>query len=161
MVTVKYSVMRVHAFNTGLSKLLNYPRFMPAVALSIVRLIEKVDKERDVAQKVYEGIVKKHAKLDEKGEVIPKDGDPNSFIVRDDSSQEALDKEVQEMGEQSFSVEMRPIALAALEGVGLTPNELMYLAPIIDENPSGLVMPTDIAPGTLPFKGKPGVNPGH
>lgn len=160
MVTVKYSAMRVHSFNAGLSKLLNYPRFTPSVALSVVRLIERVEKEREVAQKLYEGIIKKYAKLDDKGELLPKDGQPNSFVLREDATQEQIDKEVEEMGEQTFSIDMRPIALPALEGVGLTPQELMYMASLVDENPAGLVMPNEVG-GVLPFAGKSGINPGH
>lgn len=160
MVTVKYSVMRVHSFNAGLSKLLNYPRFLPSVALSVVRLIERVEKEREVAQKLYEGIIKKYAKLDDKGELVPKDGQPNSFVLREDATQEQIDKEVEEMGEQTFSVDMRPIALAALEGVNLTPQELMYMTAIIEENPANLVLASDVG-GALPFPKMPGVNPGH
>lgn len=131
-VQIQYDFMRRATFNSGLSKLMSFPRFSPRVALSIARVIERVEKEREVAQKLYDGVLKKHAVLDEKGEVKPKEGQPNSFEIAEHSSQEAFNKEIEEMGKETFSVEMSPILIDKLDGVGLSANEIAALEPILD-----------------------------
>lgn len=146
MVQIKYEMIRNPAFNQALSKLMHYPKFTPRTGLMIARLVERVKKEAQVAQDAFIAVVKKYAILDEKGEIAPDNGQPNTYKLRE-GQQEAFDKETSELGEQTFSVDMKPILLDDLSGVGLTPNELSYLEPVL------AVDGAQVSPQTLPKTG--------
>lgn len=137
MTQIPYSALREHPFNMALKKLVDYPRFKPTLALSIARLVKRIDEERSVAQDLYIKILKQHAELDALGELVPKDGKPNTYIIKADSTQEALDKALEEFGKETFSVEMKKFPLDLLEGVGLSGSEIMSLESLLEGEDDG------------------------
>lgn len=130
MAQIKYSALRSGGFTQAINKLMHYPRFTPKTGLAISRVATRMKTEADVAQAQFEALVKKYAFLDEKGEIAPGDK-PGTFKIKPEHVEDFI-KEQKELGDLTFTVDMPPIKISALEGVGLSPLELAEIECLLD-----------------------------
>jgi len=126
-------------------------------------LAKKIASGMTDGQAEYVKVVKRHAKLDEKGNFIPaiepavlgEDGAviteakpiPNSYILLDDHK-DLLQKDMDEFATiPAITMKCNKFQLSELEGVpGLTPEMLLSLDPIIDFETQENVLPLGIVP---------------
>ncbi len=120
MIELTFAHIRAPSFQSGFSKLLN-TSYDPKVAYHIKRIGDKIESEAKTAQELFIKMVKKNGDFDEKtGQFKIKDENKDSWI-----------KEVQEFSEIKFTIEKRKLNVAELNGVQLTPNEMLALEPVL------------------------------
>ena len=135
MITLKYGVFESDKVTTALMKLANHSRFTPKFALKVAKVVDEI---KDHEQKVileYAVLLKEHAQVDSQGNMLPKEGPdgkpmPNTFLPMD---QAAWEKAKDEFSDKTFGLDVDPLPMKELEGVGLTPLELRLLEPLLIE----------------------------
>lgn len=131
---LKYSQLRDPAFTAAMRKLANYPFKAQKTAYDVMRITNKMTQEEKNAQELYLKMLKQHAKLDAKGEFVPRmEGDkavPDTFVV-DDAKLGEFQKATEEFGDLEFNLDWRQVSFEKLEECRLTAAELSALQDII------------------------------
>lgn len=134
---LKYSQLRDPQFVGAMRKLSNYPFKVQKTAYDVMRITNKLTQEEKNAQELYVKMLKQHAKLDDKGNFVPRmDGDkpvPDTFVIDDTSPEKfaAYQKAVEEFGDLEFNLDWRQVTFENLEDCRLTAAELSVLQDII------------------------------
>lgn len=131
MIELKYEVVRNQAFQQALAKLLHYPKFSLSTTKAIAKIVQRVREAGDEAQNRFAAVVKAHAFLDEKGEILPNEGVKGTFKIMPEKFED-FQKAVEAMEEEKFSVDAPHLFEDQLEGVEISANELLLLEPILD-----------------------------
>lgn len=131
MIELNYGKIREGDFVMALGKLANYPNFGPKLAYSVAKIQRKVLNEAKGAQELFLKMVKKYAKLDEKGEIAPIPG-PGQFTIRDEALED-WKKELEEFSTIKFQIAAHKLTFKDIEKVPLSPNDLIALEPVITE----------------------------
>lgn len=125
---VTYGQMRDQNFARGMSKIANFAGFKsPKTAYAVAKLNQAILAEASTTDAVFKKLVMLHAKLDEKGELVPANGIPDTFEIRDEAMPAWRDglKEFTEIEVELLN--KAPIPLDQLEGIPLTPLEINAL----------------------------------
>lgn len=123
MIKVPYKLLKSPQFQVALRKISNHPFKSQKSAYNVMRIAKKVDEESKNCQELFTKLLKGFAKLDDKGEFVPVDGQPGTYQVPDEK-QADFQKAAEEFDELEFTIERYPIKLEELDGVGLSPAEL-------------------------------------
>lgn len=132
MIELKYEVVRNQAFQQALAKLLHYPRFSFGTAKAIAKVVQTVRGAGDAAQERFAVVVKAHAFLDEKGEILPNEGVAGTYKIMPDKYAD-FQKAIEAMESETFSVDVAPFEMQQLDGVELSASDLLLLAPLLTE----------------------------
>ena len=130
-IKLTYEHFRTPGFHQALAKLMNAPLPTKA-AYSLAKVDRKIRKEMEIAQELFEKIVNKYAKKDEKGEIEPLPDQPGTFQIPKEN-QEAYKKELDEMHANTIEVDVRQVSLKDLERAQLSARDMSLLDPIITE----------------------------
>lgn len=147
---ILYKSLNDPSLAEAFGKLGNTP-MKPKPAYNISKIQNKLDSELKSLQKLYRDLVKRHAVLDEKGNIVEPQG-PGSYKLKEESV-EAFKKEQEELFGLFFEIEkIHPLKLVDLEGANLTPYEITALEPFLDPNElageAPVERPLKIAPQT-------------
>lgn len=140
----KYEIFRPGAsmFMAVWNEITGYKKYPPQLLLKIAKISRQFDKEHDIWQDAWKKLVEQYARKDDKGEIAPqvKEGKarPNTFEIPEES-QAAWKKAVDELDAQTFVVTGNKLTLNGLVGCGvlLSPQEVLILGDILDENEEG------------------------
>jgi hypothetical protein len=94
-----------------------------------MRIVDQLESEQKSAEKLYVKMLKQYADLDDKGEFVPRDGVPNTFVVT--KNVEAYNKALEDFEALSFSMKWRKLPLDDLSDLRLSAAELKALDPIV------------------------------
>jgi hypothetical protein len=119
----------------ALLKLEAFPKYGDIkVTYNIARAIALIKQRFIKSQNEFFELLREYAKLDEKGQFIPHDDEPNTYEIKDEKKEEWKEA-LLKFEEQSFSIERHKLKLSDLEEVGLSPKELTALAPLLEDEP--------------------------
>jgi hypothetical protein len=131
MIKLKYEVVRNQAFQQALAKLLHYPKFSHDTKKTVAKIVKRMHEAGEEAQHRFAAVVKAHAYLDDKGEILPNEGVAGTFKIIPEKFAD-FQKAVEAMEEETFSVGVHHLFEEQLDGVEISPNELILLEPILD-----------------------------
>lgn len=146
MVKLTFGNFRDDEFAKALSKIMHHTGYKSTkIAADISKLCREFKKELEIVQELFQKALKKHAKLDEKGNFEPqkdKDGKPvrGTYYV-EESRLEEWAAALKEFSATDVELQAHPIHLEDLEGVGLSPGDLDVLRFVITESPRGPLAP--------------------
>lgn len=120
MIELTWAMIRNPQFLAGLSKLVN-AGFEFKTAYHISRIFSRVDSEYKESQKFFMKFVEKYADIDQK---------TGSYKVKDEHL-EKWKEETKNFDETKFVIEKSRVNIADLNGVNLTPLEILALEPIL------------------------------
>lgn len=135
MLKLKYNILRNEHFNNAMLKLVHYPAFKsPIFAYNVAKINIAVQNEVKPSEDVYLKLVKAHCKMDEKGEIAPREMNGakvlGTFEVRPEAIPE-WEKGLAEYNDLEFEVKAFKIPLHGLEGISLSPLELTALESLL------------------------------
>lgn len=131
MFTLTYRDLNNPNFIAGIRQLGQEKLPLP-VSYNLIKIIGRVEKEIKVASELYQKVLKNHAELNEKGEIVFKDNVPGQYIIPE-AKQEAFHAELKEWEKISFEVDRHKLPMHALTGAALAPVILEAIMPVIDE----------------------------
>ena len=134
--SIDYKTLRNRNFQTAMGKVLrhdDYPQIKTTYNIS--RMGDFISQEMRRSDEIMRKMFKRYAELDERGNPI-KDGD--GWLIKEGADKEAFEKEFEDYLAHSVTIERHKLDLETLEGVGLTPNELLSLSPILADVADGL-----------------------
>ena len=145
MVKLTFAEFKNPLFDRALSKVMHHGGYKSTkISTDIAKLGKKFREETALVQELYLKLVKKHAKLDEKGEIEPRKENgktiPGTFWI-EDSRIEEWKAACIEFDSTEVELPCHNIHMEDLEGVGLSPADLIELAPLITESPKAPVSP--------------------
>lgn len=126
MIKLCYKSMRDNAFAQAIIKLTQYPGFPTKTSLKIAKIKKAIDAEKDLVQDEFIRLVKLHADLDEKGNILPHNDQPGTYHITDEKN-EAWNKALKDFEEASFDIQQNPLTIDELEGVRLSPADIIAL----------------------------------
>lgn len=132
MITLKYSKLRDPNFQHALYKLTNYAGFPTKACIAIAKLKKCIDSESVIAQEQFMMLLKKYAELDEKGNFVPKDNKPDTFVIIE-SKNEEWQKELKDFADYSFNIEVSKLALENVQEAKLSAQDYLALEEIFEE----------------------------
>jgi hypothetical protein len=127
-----YEIYRNVAFQRATSKLRAFG-FDQKTSYHVMRIVKAIAAQEKTAQEQFLEVVKRHAELDEKGEIKPTDPSrPGSFKVRD-GAEEAFHKDAAAWEATEFTCDKwEPLLLSDVAACRLSADELDVLAPLLD-----------------------------
>ena len=131
-ITLKFKEIRNPSFIGAYRKLLacdDYPTVKATYNVS--RLSDLIDQELKAAEKIFQDLVKKHAKKDDSGKVEMKEG---QFEIPDEEM-ENWERSLEDFGGHEVTLKRHKIKLDDLANVKLNPQDLKALEPILDLPP--------------------------
>ncbi len=134
MFTLTYSELDNQNFMGGLRHLAQERLALP-ISYNVIKIIAAIETELKVATKMYQDIIKRHADLNEKGEVAFKDNVPGRFVIAEEKKP-AFDAELAEWRKIEFKVERHKLPMEALTSASITPVMLAAIMLVVDE-PTG------------------------
>jgi hypothetical protein len=146
MVKLTYGDFRNDEFARALSKVMHHTGYKSTkISSDIAKLIREYKKELEIVQDLFQKALKKHAKLDEKGNFEPdkdKDGKPvrGTYCLKEDLLED-WKVAIKEFNATDVELPAHPIHLEDLDGVALSPGDLDALRPLITECPRGPLAP--------------------
>ena len=136
-VKLSYKVLRDGQFNNAMQKLSHYPFKRQKTAYDVMRITKKLEAEGKNAQELFVKMLKQHAKLDDKGEFVPRmEGDKpvaDTYVLDTDdpSKMAAFNKAQEDFANLEFNLDWRQIAFENLEEIRLTAVELDSLKDVL------------------------------
>lgn len=131
MLTLNYALMRNTTFRQGMDKLLKHEGFRPKLAIHIAKINQGCRDESKIIQEQYEKMVRKYAKQDADGKLLPPEGMPGGFEISEENEKEWA-KDLAEFNATEFSVDQKRISASLIGETKLTPLELEALEDVID-----------------------------
>lgn len=113
----------------AMRKLSGHPFRDQKVAYRVMRIVDAVESEQKTAERLYEKLIRQFAELDDKGDFIPNEGVPNTFVVKKDIG--GYEKALADFEALSFELKWRKIPFADLAEIHLAAAELKALAPVV------------------------------
>lgn len=146
---ITYRKLMTTGFTQAMSKVAQYPGYKSTKqAYDVGKVIRLLQQEIEVAQDLWSKKVEQYAEKDEDGQVLCPEGQPpGSFKIPDDKEEE-FQQVFEEFHDTEITVETHALPLSMLDGVGLTPGELMLIDDVLtDDTPSrGPGIPEKVAP---------------
>lgn len=141
MITLSYKNLRDPQFTNAFYKLALFNAFPTKVSIKVAKLKKAIDAESELAQTEFEKIVKRHAKLDEKGNLLPIKDTVGTFEIKEEEM-DNWKKSLDEYNSVPFHVEQNPLLYSDLEGVSITPIDIIALEVILTEEAPIVMKPT-------------------
>jgi hypothetical protein len=136
MLKLTYKDLRNPQFMGTFMKLASFNGVSTKTAINIGRIKRVIDSESEIAQEAYVKMIKVHAELDEKGEIKPIEGQPNTFQIPE-ANQKAFGDAFKEFEKTEFEIPHHAISYREIDGVRLSAVEVMALDAILVEEESG------------------------
>lgn len=127
---IAYENFKNPNFHRGVQKLANHPYPNAKVAYGVMRISKKIEQATVAAQAEFVTLLRKYAKLDDKGDIAPING-PNTFEIRDEVLDEWKAKAA-EYEQTVAQIDWGPLKLDDLDGVKLTPMEMGAVSVLLD-----------------------------
>jgi hypothetical protein len=129
MFTLTFRQLKDQQFAQALGKLANFGRYRDQkVTYNIARMIVLIDQHKTAMREAFLALIKKYAVLDEKGNLkVAEDG---GITVQDEKKKE-WDEAATSFHEQAVEIKRHKIKLEDLQGVELTPLDLLALEPVM------------------------------
>jgi hypothetical protein len=129
MFTLKFSEIRDPDFMAAIRKLAGYGKYKdPKTAYSISRIVKIIDQQSKAMREAFLKLVKQYAVLTETGDI--KLNSDMAFEIPDDKTAEWQDV-VEGFHEQKVEIHWKQLNVTELEGVELSPMELLALESVI------------------------------
>lgn len=129
MFKLKYSEIRDPRFVQAFSKLANFGGYKDAKSTyNIARMAKLIEQQQRAAIEDYQKVAKDFAVLDDAGKI--KLDDNQRFEVPDEKKSE-FDEATREFFTREVEIQRHRIRLDEVEGVGLSPMELLALEPVM------------------------------
>jgi len=100
------------------------------IAYQVARIIRELDKENTTFDETRKRIIETYCERDENGNM--KITDEGNVILKNDTV-EQCNKELEELLNTSLEINAELIQLDELEGINLTPNQILSISPFIQE----------------------------
>lgn len=127
MIELTYGMLRNGTFFPAFGKLYNASGIKDVRVIQNISRIQKLlDKYATEAQEIFLKLVKEYAVLDDKGEILPHDGVPNTYKIQEEKQGEWEEK-VKEFTSTKVSLSAKRIHLHELVGVPLSARDLNEL----------------------------------
>lgn len=121
MIELKWSDLRTPEFQMAMTKLMNANNLPFKTSYHVSRIGAKCQSEVKESDQHWLKLAKKYADINEK---------TGQFKVKEEHL-EIWNKETGDFGETKFTIDKRKLSMSELEPVGLTPNEILALEPLI------------------------------
>lgn len=138
MFKLKFADVKNQDFVRAYMKIITHTEYKDTkTAYNIAKIARKFDQESKLSQELYVKLIKKYAKLDDKGEIAPrKEGErviPNTYEIRDEAVEDgSWKKAAEDFDATEFEIACHKVKLSDLNNVGLSPVDLLALEDIID-----------------------------
>lgn len=128
-----YGTLNNQLFHAGMAKLERTPSLPIKTAVRVARLAQKLRDEGKIARQLVDGLMAKHGEMEEttvRGKIVsrPKRNDEGQPLLKDE---DAWTREMEQLMAQEFEVNGSPLPLEDLAEVGLAPQEISALGPLI------------------------------
>lgn len=148
MFKLKFADTKSREFLMAYSKVMQFTGFKDTkVAYNIAKIGRKFDQEAKTCQELYLKLLKGYAKLDEKGEIAPREEEsvnakgekvmlkvPNTFVILEEKVKDgSWEKALTEFDETEIELHCHKIKLSDLDGAKLSPLDLTVLEPLLSE----------------------------
>lgn len=132
MITLTYALLQDPQFGRAFSKLATFSGYKSMKTVhNLAQIGKKVNEEFRLLGKLHLDLVKRHAELDEKGELIPRSpGEPNTYKIRDEVKEEWLTA-IKDFNAIEVKIDRPFLTLDELVGVPLSPVELEVVEPLM------------------------------
>lgn len=140
MITLTYKNLRDPEFLNAFSKLVHCDTLPTKVSIRVSKVKKALDAESTFAQEEFIKLAKKFSELDEKGNFKPHQGVPGTYIVKEDLKDEWV-KALLEYESATFNIEQNPILYSDLDGVKLSPADILGLECILGDEPPIVLKP--------------------
>lgn len=131
MITLTYEQVRNKNFAAGLLKLANHSGFDPKVAYNIAKIVDKTRQFDRDCNKIHNDVVVELCSKDKDGNMMSPNG-PGSFEIPTENF-DKFQKKMDELKGLSVEIERYRVKLSDIEEVGLTPEQLLALEPVMTE----------------------------
>lgn len=126
MIRLKYQVIiNSEPMMDGFDRLMKHSGFPIKVAKNIARIAANIDQNSNRIRKEFQTMLKEQGLMDLKGVPIP-DKDVTA------EKKEKWRKMQEDFGEKEFTIDREKILFADIEGVGLTPREILAIEPFVE-----------------------------
>lgn len=132
MIKLKYLDLRNPTFVRTMQKIAKSPIKDIKALYNVTRLLDKVQQEEKRSQELFMVMLKEHAVLDDKGNLVPHDGKPGSFQIKEDML-DAWKKKVEDYMDIEWQVERHPLKLSDIASANMTPEEVMSIECVLDQ----------------------------
>lgn len=131
MIQFQYQDLKKRDLMVAFNKLCQFPRLKPQKALMVAKVSRQIsEKEISVTGEFLE-IVKQYCVLDDKGEIVPQEGQPGTYQIKEEN-QKAFQKVMDEFNVKTFEVkDCSKLYMKEIEGANLTPNEILAIEPML------------------------------
>lgn len=132
MLTVTYGQLRDQVFARAMTKMANCSGFKsPKLTFNIAKINKRLLDEAKLADEVYQKLVREYCNKDDKGEIVPHDGRPGTFVIPEGKADEWKAK-VAEFNAVTFEIDRPKVELSDVQATaGLSPMEVMALEPLL------------------------------
>jgi hypothetical protein len=128
MIKLKYADLNNSPIEQVLHKLDNCMKLDIRTAFMVAKFARLLRTEIANAREIFTKMLKKHCKLDEKGNFVKGEDNAPVFVDKD-----AYNAELAEFLKIEFSLPMAALKLDVLERCELSPSELSAIMPLIEE----------------------------
>lgn len=172
MFKLKFSTTKNSEFIKSFAKVMQYTDYKGTkLAYDIAKIGRKFDEEAKLCHELYIKLLKNYAKLDEKGEFVLREEErmnpkgekvtikvPNTYVIIEEKHADgSWEKASTDFDNTEFEIPCAKIKLSDLEGVGLSPLDLLNLENVITETPLAAVgngaVPTPLKPNMAAAQG--------
>lgn len=132
MLTVTYGQLRDATFGRAMAKMANCSGFKsPKLTFNIAKINKRILDEAKLVDELYQKLVREYCNKDEKGEILPHEGRPGTFVIPEEKGDEWRAKTA-EFNSLSFEIDRPKIELADVQTVAqLSPMEVMALESVL------------------------------
>ncbi len=131
-IKLTYKLINNGAFVSAIGKIAKFEGWTDQrSAYNAAKFFRRFKQEMETAQELYVKLVKRHAKVDEKGNLISPEDKPGQFEILDQNA-EAWIKAREDFESVSFEIDCHPIPLEKLQGAELSAIDLDVIEPLLD-----------------------------
>lgn len=133
MIKLTYMDINNRLFIDAVKKLMIYDQWGSAqLKYNIHKIGRRLSDESDVAQAEYLKLVKQHAELDEKGDIVPVSPEqPGTFVIKTEK-EEVWKTARADFEAVTFEIDCHPVPLSKLDLCPLSPQDVGVLEPLLD-----------------------------
>ena len=128
---VKLGSFQEPTFTHSLGRLVGHKFKDPRITYKVMKISESINKVMQSSQKAFITTLKEYAELDDKGEFVPKDDKPGTYVIPEEK-QESWKKVYSEFGETKESLNRKKLDLDDLTGFELSAMDMTNLEGIVD-----------------------------
>jgi len=88
LATIAYGQFQDATFMAALARLGSHKFKNPKTTFRVMKLTKAINKELNDSQELFVKTLKEYAKLDDKGEFVPQDNKPGTYVIREEKVDE-------------------------------------------------------------------------